>query len=114
VARKRFDAVATRDLNATTFSGWIGSKRVPQTGDTKKRAPASVLNAIPIVIRRIQPRCGGRLPASCSKRLTLLAGIVNAEQTRCNRVYLTLFGCGAFGNSQDWILDAMFRVLKKK
>jgi hypothetical protein len=52
---------ANHQLNATTFSGWIGSKRVPQTGDTKKRgatgAPAerntlNALNAIPIIVRR--------------------------------------------------------------
>jgi hypothetical protein len=43
---------ANHQLNATTFSGWIGSKRVPQTGDTKKCAPTGVLNAIPIVVRR--------------------------------------------------------------
>jgi hypothetical protein len=43
---------ANHQLNATTFSGWIGSKRVPQTGDTKKQPPTGVLNAIPIVIRR--------------------------------------------------------------
>ncbi len=52
---------ANHQLNATTFSGWIGSKRVPQTGDTKKWGPTSApaepntlnaLNAIPIVVRR--------------------------------------------------------------
>lgn len=43
---------ANHQLNATTFSGWIGSKRVPQTGDTKKCAPTDALNAIPIVVRR--------------------------------------------------------------
>jgi hypothetical protein len=43
---------ANHQLNATTFSGWIGSKRVPQTGDTKKWGPTSALNAVPIIVRR--------------------------------------------------------------
>ncbi|TAH48212.1 MAG: hypothetical protein EYC68_21990 [Chloroflexota bacterium] len=43
---------------------------------------------------------------------TLCAAILNLEQTRNNRVFLTLLGGGAFGNEIKWILQALERALK--
>jgi hypothetical protein len=50
---------ATHDLNATTFSGWIGSqrKRVVETTATSSKPNSTVtpeLNAVPIVVRGIE------------------------------------------------------------
>ncbi|MBM3991943.1 MAG: hypothetical protein FJ298_13170 [Planctomycetes bacterium] len=42
---------------------------------------------------------------------TLLAALENAQRSGSARVYLTLLGGGAFGNSRDWILRALRRAL---
>ncbi|MBM3988521.1 MAG: hypothetical protein FJ294_11275 [Planctomycetes bacterium] len=42
---------------------------------------------------------------------TLLAALANAQRGGSARVYLTLLGGGAFGNSRDWILQAIRRAL---
>jgi hypothetical protein len=38
---------------------------------------------------------------------TLAVGILNAAKTGNSSVYLTMLGGGAFGNDQEWILDAI-------
>jgi hypothetical protein len=43
---------------------------------------------------------------------TLLAALLNLEQTGCGRVFLTRVGGGAFGNDGQWILSAMRRALE--
>ncbi len=42
---------------------------------------------------------------------TLLAAVLNAQQTGCNIVLLTRLGGGAFGNDASWIESAMRRSL---
>lgn len=44
---------------------------------------------------------------------TLAAGVINLEQTGCNKVFLTLVGGGAFGNHSIWISDAIKKAVKK-
>ena len=53
-----------------------------------------------------------RLILEASYEATMCAAIVNAQATGNRRVYLTLLGGGVFGNSIDWILDAMQRSFK--
>lgn len=50
-----------------------------------------------------------RLILEASYEATICSAIVNAQLTGNNRVFLTLLGGGVFGNSIDWILDAMQR-----
>lgn len=38
---------------------------------------------------------------------TLAAAVINTSKTNNNRVYLTLLGGGAFGNSIEWIIEAL-------
>ena len=42
---------------------------------------------------------------------TLYAALINMTKTGNRKVYLTLLGGGAFGNSNDWILKAMSRAV---
>ena len=42
---------------------------------------------------------------------TLAAGVLNTECSGNPRVFLTLLGGGAFGNPEEWILDAIRRAL---
>ena len=44
---------------------------------------------------------------------TILAAVINREQTGCNKLYLTMLGGGAFGNTEKWINDSMRRALEK-
>ena len=53
-----------------------------------------------------------RLILEASYEATICAAIVNAQLTGNRRVYLTLLSGGVFGNSIDWILDAMQRSFK--
>lgn len=51
-----------------------------------------------------------RLILEAAYEATLAAGVLNAQRTGNKDVYLTLLGGGAFGNDQQWILDAMRRA----
>lgn len=42
---------------------------------------------------------------------TLAVAVQNAQATGNNRVYLTLLGGGAFGNPDEWIIDAIRKAL---
>ena len=44
---------------------------------------------------------------------TILAAVINRERTGCSRLYLTMLGGGAFGNTEKWIYDSMRRALEK-
>ena len=43
---------------------------------------------------------------------TICAAILNVDRNRNNRLFLTRLGGGAFGNSPDWITDAISRSLE--
>lgn len=42
---------------------------------------------------------------------TLCAAIINSRRTGSNKLFLTLLGGGAFGNSYQWIIDAICRAV---
>lgn len=44
---------------------------------------------------------------------TLLAAVENSRKGSSNTVYLTLLGGGAFGNDEDWILDALRKAFDR-
>ncbi len=46
-----------------------------------------------------------------SYEATLYAALLNFAETGNKRVYLTLIGGGAFGNKEEWILNALLRSL---
>jgi hypothetical protein len=43
---------------------------------------------------------------------TLAAAVINANRTGNKKVYLTLLGGGAFGNTMKWIIDALTRAIE--
>ena len=51
-----------------------------------------------------------RLVLEASYEATFCAAVINAQQTGCNRLFLTALGGGAFGNDKEWILDAIRRA----
>lgn len=44
---------------------------------------------------------------------TILAGVLNMEKYKSNKVYLTLVGGGAFGNKEHWIFESLQKVIRK-
>jgi hypothetical protein len=52
-----------------------------------------------------------KLVLEAAYEATLLAAISNAAKTGNNSVFLTLLGGGAFGNKEDWIIDAIVRAV---
>lgn len=53
-----------------------------------------------------------RLVLEATYEAALLAGVLNAQSTGNPRVYLTMVGGGVFGNSPEWILQAIERALR--
>jgi hypothetical protein len=53
-----------------------------------------------------------RLILEAAYEATLAAGVLNAAKTGYKSVYLTMLGGGAFGNDQNWILDAIRRACR--
>lgn len=51
-----------------------------------------------------------RLILEAAYEATFAAAVLNASMTGNKSVYLTLLGGGAFGNHQEWILDAIRRA----
>ncbi len=44
---------------------------------------------------------------------TLYSALINLNNTKCNKVFLTLVGGGAFGNKIDWIIDSLHKTINK-
>ena len=44
---------------------------------------------------------------------TFYAALENYNKTKNNKVFLTLVGGGAFGNSNEWIFEAIAKSVKK-
>lgn len=53
-----------------------------------------------------------RLVLEAAYEATLAVGFLNMAKTGNKSVYLTLLGGGAFGNDQDWILEAIRRACR--
>jgi hypothetical protein len=53
-----------------------------------------------------------KLVLEAAYEATICAAILNVDRNRNNRLFLTRLGGGAFGNSPDWITDAISRSLE--
>lgn len=54
-----------------------------------------------------------RLILETAYEASLYAALINLEKNKSNKLFLTLLGGGAFGNSESWILDAIQNVILK-
>lgn len=54
-----------------------------------------------------------RIVLEAAYEATLHLGILNRERTGSSRVFLTLLGGGAFGNSTEWITSAVARAVQR-
>jgi protein-tyrosine phosphatase len=72
-------------------------------------------SAVPVAYSGLSSRLWERfakLILEAGYEATLAAAVLNAANTGNRSVYLTLLGGGAFGNDQEWILDAIRRAAK--
>ena len=53
-----------------------------------------------------------RLVLEAAYEATLRAALINLEEDRSGRVFLTYLGGGVFGNRIEWIVDAMERAIR--
>ena len=73
-------------------------------------------SALPVAYGRGQPSKWAplaKLVLDAAYEATVCAAILNRHRTGCNQLFLTLLGGGAFGNEDNWILEAIERALTK-
>ncbi len=70
-------------------------------------------SALPVAYSRVPSQYWepfARLVLEASYEATFCAAILNAVENKCNRLFLTMLGGGAFGNETSWIIDAIRRA----
>lgn len=78
-----------------------------------QRVSQAFCSALPVAYSDLPPQKWRRfatLVLEAAYEATLLAAVLNREQTGCPTVFLTRLGGGAFGNDSEWIDAAMARA----
>ena len=73
-------------------------------------------SALPVAysnVRFIYWEAFARLVLEATYEATFYAALLNLEKTGNNKLFLTLVGGGAFGNEENWILDAIEKSILK-
>ena len=89
---------------------------VTDAGDPHQCVSQAYCSALPVAYSPVpQPKwqCFATLVLEAAYEATLLAGVMNAQETRSRTVFLTRLGGGAFGNALAWIDDAIGRALRQ-
>ncbi|EAY30212.1 hypothetical protein [Microscilla marina] len=84
--------------------------------DSAQRVTQAYCSALPVAYSLLDESLWetfARLVLEATYEATLAAGVINLEQTGCNKVFLTLVGGGAFGNDTVWITDAIKQAIRK-
>jgi hypothetical protein len=84
-------------------------------GDCEHLVTQAYCSALPVAYSRLPSRSWemfARLILEAAYEASFAASVMNASKTGNKSVYLTLLGGGAFGNDQEWILDAIRRAAK--
>lgn len=92
---------------------WNSEVTLPLSQHTVSQAYCS---ALPVAYSSIAPakwEAFARLVLEGAYEATLLAACLNFVRTGSPKLYLTLLGGGAFGNSTHWILESMEKALHK-
>ena len=84
--------------------------------NTKHKVSQIYCSALPVAYSQIEPfywEYFARVILEATYESTLLAGVLNMENNKSNKVFLTLVGGGAFGNEEYWILESMQKAIRK-
>lgn len=83
---------------------------------TKHKVSQIYCSALPVAYSQIESfywEYFARVILEATYESTLLAGVLNMENNKSNKVFLTLVGGGAFGNEEYWILESMQKAIRK-
>ena len=83
---------------------------------TKHKVSQIYCSALPVAYSQIESfywEYFARVILEATYESTLLAGVLNMENYKSNKVFLTLVGGGAFGNEEYWILESMQKAIRK-
>ncbi len=84
--------------------------------ETRHLVTQAYCSALPIAYSRVEPEYWtdfARLILDATYEATFFAALINYHKTGNNKVFLTLVGGGAFGNTTDWIIDAIRKSIDK-
>jgi len=84
--------------------------------DNKHLVSQAYCSALPVAYSYIESEhweLFAKLILEATYEATLYAAMVNLNNTGCPKVYLTMVGGGAFGNQQNWIIDALVKAMEK-
>lgn len=84
--------------------------------NTKHKVSQIYCSALPVAYSQIESfywEYFARVILEATYESTLLAGVLNMENNKSNKVFLTLVGGGAFGNEEYWILESMQKAIRK-
>lgn len=82
----------------------------------KQRVSQIYCSALPVAYSHIESfywEYFARVILEAAYESTLLAGVLNMENNKSNKVFLTLVGGGAFGNEEYWILESIQKAIRK-
>ena len=109
----RLSAMSAQELDQ--FRGLLriglhSNVEVTEAATPEQRVSQAFCSALPVAYSSVAPQHWERfatLVLEAAYEATLLAAVLNREQTGCPTVFLTNLGGGAFGNPQQWIESAM-------
>ncbi len=84
--------------------------------DNKHTVSQIYCSALPVAYSQIESfywEYFARVILEATYESTLYAGVLNMENNKSNKVFLTLVGGSAFGNEEYWILESMQKAIRK-
>lgn len=113
-----------READADALHGWRALLRVglhedvevTDADDPEQQVTQVFCSAVPVAYSGLPSTLWKRfasLVLEATYEATLLAGALRQASTGCGVVFLTRVGGGAFGNSPEWIDQAIVRALRK-
>ncbi|TAF53186.1 MAG: hypothetical protein EAZ61_07195 [Oscillatoriales cyanobacterium] len=113
---QRLQASSSTEIDRLRQALRIGVQHQTQVtiGEAQHRVTQAYCSALPVAYSSCEAELWeafARLVLEASYEATIGTAILNRLATGNPAVFLTLLGGGVFGNSLDWIVDAMLRAL---
>ena len=113
------DKLPPHEINTLRSLLEIGVHRYVEVNAPENQSPLFVsqafCSALPVAYNQFDSsewEPFANLVLEAAYEATLLETVLNSKRTKCNVVFLTLLGGGAFGNPVNWIIAAIRRSLK--
>jgi len=109
--------LAEPEIDALRSNLMVGIQRRTQVtiGDARHLVSQVYCSAMPVAYSRLsshQWERFARLILDAAYEATFAAALIQSKESENKTLFLTLLGGGAFGNDQQWILDAISRACK--